>query len=158
MTEIKNNSFQNSSLELPNLELLENNSTILKTSSPINPLIKFYQSPILLNVSTSNNHNKFFQKMEENEYDYSYSNNVQKYNNLYESINYLNQENICQTPVMNFNIINKTNDTQNQLIENFENKEFQKLEKNTNDTCDSSKNIKIDTSTIIPKIENIVST
>ena len=119
MTEIKNNSFQNSSLELPNLELLENNSTILKTSSPINPLIKFYQSPILLNVSTSNNHNKFFQKMEENEYDYSYSNNVQKYNNLYESINYLNQENICQTPVMNFNIINKTNDTQNQLIENF---------------------------------------
>lgn len=158
MTEIKNNSFQNSSLELPNLELLENNSTILKTSSPINPLIKFCQSPILLNASSSNNYNNFFQKKEENEYDYSYFNNVQTYNNLYESINYLNQENICQTPVMNFNIINKTNDTQNQLIENFENKEFQKLEKNTNDTCDSSKNIKINTSTIIPKIENIVST
>lgn len=151
MIEIKNNLFEYSTLQLPNLELLENNSTEFNVSSIINPLIKYYEP----NNPTINNKNYYPQKKEENECDYSIYNNVQEYNNLNDNENYLNQENNCQTPIMNFNINNIINDTQSQIIKN---SDLLKLENNIYDTCDSSKNIILDSSPQLPKIENIVST
>ena len=156
MTDIKSNLFQNSSLQLPLLELLKSNSDTFNVSSPTNTQIKYYQSPSLLKTPIPNA--SLYSFINDEEYDYSPYDNAQTINRMYsnENINYLNQENICQTPTMDFNYNNPNiiNDVQNHNDET----NFQKSENITYETNTSSKSIQLNPEFILPKIENIVST
>ena len=156
MQEEKNNSIEKSSYQLLNRAPLGINYNILNASSPTNSQIKYYQSPALPNISTPLIPLYFSKNNDESEY--SFYNNFQASCNInsFSNLNYLNQENNVQTPVMNFNSNNKNqNISQNN---NEENSNFQKSENNTSDTNISSINIQLNSTSFSLNIENIVST
>ena len=91
---------------------------------------------------------------------YNNSRNDENNSNIYcdniqtNTVNYYNNQNSVQTPVMNYNGNNSIilTGTHNEQIQNIQ---IQKTDKITSDTNDSSKNIQLEN---FPKIENIVST
>ena len=149
MIENKGSLLQNSNMKSSNLN---NYYDKLNVSSPTNNTINFNQTSTQLNSPVSNSPNYSFKNNDESEY--SFYNNLQINENINEEINYLNQENDFQTPIMKFNI-NNPNETEDEKNKSLN---FNKFLGITSETNDSSKIVKLDSFPNLPNIENIVST
>ena len=149
MIKDKDSLLQNSNMKSSNLN---NYYDKLIISSPTNNIINFYQISTKVNSPVSNSPYFSFKYKDENEY--SLCNNLQTNENINSNINYLNQENDFQTPIMKFNI-NNPNEAKDEKNKSLNSNKFLDI---TSETNDSSKIANSESLPNLPNIENVVST